>query len=79
MIMGGVYLTYSAYFLSVDFATIYFIMNFVMVALYGTLAYVYGKNSLENCSNCKSYIQEMVEGEPNIMHESLLLKSVMLK
>jgi len=34
MILGGVYLTYSAYFLSFDFNTIYLVMNFVMVAVY---------------------------------------------
>lgn len=45
MIMGGVYLAYSAYFLSVDFITIYFIMNFTMVGLYSSLAYTYAKNS----------------------------------
>lgn len=48
MIMGGVYLTYSAYFLSVDFATIFMIMNFFMVLVYGALGYVYFKNAKEN-------------------------------
>lgn len=79
MIMGGVYLTYSAYFLSVDFETIYIIMNCVMVALYGGLAYVYARNSLENISLCNSYINEMVDGEANIMRDSLLIKRTMLR
>lgn len=79
MIMGGVYLTYSAYFLSVDFETIYIIMNCVMVALYGGLAFVYAKNSLENISLCNSYINEMVDGEANIMRDSLLIKRTMLR
>jgi hypothetical protein len=57
--MGGVYLTYSAYFLSVDFSTIYMIMNFVMVIVYGSLAYVYFKNARDNIRLCNSYIQEM--------------------
>jgi hypothetical protein len=56
MIMGGVYLTYSAYFLSVDFINIYYIIML-----------------------CSGYIDEMVEGEPNIMHDSLVLKRRMLK
>jgi hypothetical protein len=57
--MGGVYLTYSAYFLSVDFSTIYMIMNFVMVIVYGSLAYVYFTNARDNIRLCSSYIQEM--------------------
>jgi hypothetical protein len=59
MIMGGVYLTYSAYFLSVDFTTIYMIMNFVMVLVYGSLGYVYYTNARENIRLCNSYLREM--------------------
>lgn len=79
MIMGGVYLTYSAYFLSIDFIYIYYTMNAVMVCLYFGLAYTYGKNCYENIKTCNSYINEMVDGEPNIMGESLILKRKMLK
>jgi len=77
--MGGVYLTYSAYFLSVDFINIYYIMNVAMVCLYGGLGYVFGKNCTSNIRLCSGYIDEMVEGEPNIMHDSLVLKRRMLK
>lgn len=79
MIMGGVYLTYSAYFLSVDFSTIYAIMNTCMVLLYGGLGYVYAKNCLENYRTCSTYVDNMVDGEENIMRESLILKKQMLK
>ncbi len=79
MIMGGVYLTYSAYFLSVDFSTIYLIMNFVMVLVYGALWYVYYKNARENIRLCNSYLREMPNGEENIMRESLAIKSGMLR
>lgn len=79
MIMGGVYLTYSAYFLSVDFNTIFIIMNCVMVIVYGALAYVYIRNSRENVSLCNSYLNEMRAGEPNIMRDSLLIKKNMLQ
>jgi hypothetical protein len=79
MIMGGVYLTYSAYFLSVDFINIYYIMNVTMVGLYGGLGYTFGKNCLENSRLCSGYINEMVEGEPNIMNDSLVLKRRMIK
>ena len=71
MIMGGVYLAYSAYFLSVDFIKIYYIMNCTMVGLYGSLAYVYAKNGIENMRLCNSYLGEMVDGEENIMRDSL--------
>lgn len=79
MIMGGVYLIYSAYFLSVDFYTIYIIMNCLMVLLYALLSFVYARNSISNISLCNTYINEMQEGEPNIMRESLLIKRTMLK
>lgn len=39
MIMGGVYLTYSAYFLSQDFDTIFIIMNCVLSVLYALMMY----------------------------------------
>lgn len=79
MIMGGVYLTYSAYFLSLDFITIFIIMNCVMVPVYGALAYVYSKNCWENMKSCKVYLDEMAEGEPMLMQDSLKLKYFMLK
>jgi hypothetical protein len=78
MIMGGVYLTYSAYFLSEDFIYIYYTMNALMVGVYGGLAYTFGINCYENIKTCNSYINEMVDGEPNIMSESLVLKRRML-
>lgn len=74
MIMGGVYLTYSAYFLSVDFYTIYVVMNCAMVLLYGGLGYVYGKNCLENIGICNTYLTNMVDEEENIMKASLVVK-----
>lgn len=74
MIMGGVYLMYSAYFLSVDFYTIYIIMNTCMVLLYGGLGYVYAKNCMENYKSVSTYLDNMVDDEENIMKESLLLK-----
>jgi len=79
MIMGGVYLTYSAYFLSVDFKVIYVIMNSLMVLLYGGLGYVYLRNCLENIGICNAYISNMQEGEENIMLDSLRVKKHIIK
>lgn len=45
MIMGGVYLAYSAYFLSLDFTLVYTIMNIIMVLLYAGL----GLNFIKSC------------------------------
>jgi hypothetical protein len=77
--MGGVYLAYSAYFLSVDFITIYFIMNFTMVGLYSALAYTYAKNSWQQKAVCDNYLEVMVDEENNIMRDSLVIKRNMLK
>ena len=48
MIMGAVYLLYSAYFLSVDFASIYKIMSIIISLLYLGLAYSYTMNNVRN-------------------------------
>ena len=48
MIMGAVYLLYSAYFLSVDFASIYMIMSIIISLLYLGLAYVFTLNNYKN-------------------------------
>jgi hypothetical protein len=47
MIMGGVYLAYSAYFLSLDFSLVYTIMNIIMVILYAGL----GITFVTSCRN----------------------------
>jgi len=44
MIMGGVYLAYSAYFLSLDFKTIFVVMNVIMTVMYLLLGFTYGRN-----------------------------------
>ena len=46
MIMGAVYLVYSAYFLSLEFKTIFMSMNFVLAFMYALLAFVYTRNNL---------------------------------
>lgn len=79
MIMGGVYLSYSAYFLSVDFRVIYIIMNVLMSILYASLGVIFIKNCVENIKLCESYLAEMVNGEANIMQDSLQVKKTMIK
>ena len=48
MIMGAVYLLYSAYFLSVDFESIYNIMSIVIAILYLFLSYNFTINNVKN-------------------------------
>jgi hypothetical protein len=48
MIMGGVYLAYSAYFLSLDFTVVYTVMNIIMVLLYGGLGITYFRSCRAN-------------------------------
>lgn len=81
MILGGVYLTYSAYFLSVDFSTIYLVMNFVMVAVYLGLAISFLRNCRENMNLCKTYLADLVgpDDDANVMRECLALKFKILK
>ena len=69
MIMGGVYLAYSAYFLSIDFAIVYTVMNIIMVLLYLGLLLTFAKGCIRNIKNI----------DENIMRDSLLIKRTMLK
>ena len=56
MIMGAVYLLYSAYFLSVDFASIYKIMSIIISLLYLGLAYSYTINNLRNTKKIAAHM-----------------------
>jgi len=59
MIMGGTYLIYSAYFLSVDFETILIVMNVLLLLVYLALAFTYGYNCRANMGTIKSYLDEI--------------------
>ena len=56
MIMGAVYLVYSAYFLSLEFETIFMSMNFVLAFMYALLAFTYTRNNLANMKRVTQYI-----------------------
>jgi len=79
MIMGGVYLTYSAYFLSLDFSTIYTIMNVIMVLLYSGIGITYAKNCRDNIKRVQANLLIMRDNDENIMRDSLLIKKTMLR
>lgn len=78
MIMGGVYLAYSAYFLSLDFSLVYTIMNIIMVLLYlglGINFYRSCKGSIEKIDQNLGFMDRENE---NIMRDSLVIKRSML-
>ena len=56
MIMGAVYLVYSAYFLSLEFKTIFMSMNFVLAFMYALLAFVYTRNNLASMKRVYQYL-----------------------
>lgn len=62
MIMGAVYLLYSAYFLSVDFPGIYRVMSIIIACLYAGLAYSFTVN---NYKNSKKIAAHMMILDPN--------------
>lgn len=78
MIMGGVYLAYSAYFLSLDFQAVYVTMNIIMVLLYGLLGISYLRSCLENIKKIDQNLAFMRANDENIMRDSLLIKRSML-
>lgn len=79
MIMGGVYLAYSAYFLSIDFAIVYTVMNIIMVLLYLGLLLTFAKGCIRNIKNIDENLAIMRDNDENIMRDSLLIKRTMLK
>jgi hypothetical protein len=78
MIMGGVYLAYSAYFLSLDFTVVYTVMNIIMVLLYAGLGITYFRSCHANIKKIDTNLAFMARNEENIMKDSLLIKRSML-
>ena len=77
MIMGGIYLCYSAYFLSTDFEAIYVAMNIILLIVYLALAISFCRSSRNNMKLIAAHRTE--EGVDNIMQPSLRIKYTMLK
>ena len=78
MIMGGVYLAYSAYFLSIDFALVYTVMNIIMVILYIGLGVSYLRSCRANIVKIDENLAFMRANDENIMRDSLIIKRSML-
>lgn len=78
MIMGGVYLAYSAYFLSLDFSVVYTVMNIIMVLLYVGLGLTYFRSCMANIKKIDANLAFMARNEENIMRDSLVIKRSML-
>ena len=79
MIMGGVYLAYSAYFLSIDFQVVFTVMNVIMVLLYLGLMITYARGCIDKIKIIDENLAVMRENDENIMRDSLLIKRTMLK
>lgn len=74
MIMGAVYLLYSAYFLSVDFKGIYRVMSIIIACLYGGLAYSFTTNNFKNTKKISAHMMILDPNQENVMRESFILK-----
>ena len=79
MIMGGVYLAYSAYFLSIDFPVVFTVMNIIMVLLYLGLMLTYARGCIDKIKTIDENLAVMQGNDENIMRDSLLIKRNMLK
>lgn len=79
MIMGAVYLLYSAYFLSEEFATIYTIMSVIISLLYLGLAYSFTVNNFKNSKKITAHMQMVDPNQENVMRDSFILKRHMIK
>lgn len=79
MIMGAVYLLYSAYFLSVDFASIYRVMSIVISILYLGLAYSFTQSNRKNKKRLAAHMLMLDPNQENVMRDSLVLKAKMIK
>jgi hypothetical protein len=74
MIMGGVYLAYSAYFLSIDFSVVYTVMNIIMVLLYSGLGWSYFRSCRANIGKIDENLSFLRNNNENIMQDSLIIK-----
>lgn len=73
--MAAVYLLYSAYFLSLDFDSIYDILTVIIAVLYAALALSFTISNIKNKRKIQSYLAVLVVGqEENVMNQSLLIK-----
>jgi len=79
MIMGDMYLLYSAYFLSVDFSSIYTIMSVIISILYLGLAYAFTLNNYKNRKRIAAHMTMLDPNQENIMREAFLMKAQMIK
>ena len=79
MIMGAVYLLYSAYFLSVDFTSIYTIMSIIISLLYLGLAYAFTLNNYKNLKRISAHMIMQDPNQENVMAEAFLMKAQMIK
>ena len=75
MIMGAVYLLYSAYFLSVDFSSIYTIMSVIIALLYLGLAYAFTINNYKNRKRISAHMEMLDPNQENVMREAFLMKA----
>jgi hypothetical protein len=75
MIMGAVYLTYSAYFLSSDFSSISTFMRVMMTILFLGIGFSNLKSIKECLVVVKAFRQQAEREDPNnVMTASLMLK-----
>ena len=79
MIMGAVYLVYSAYFLSLEFQTIFMTMNLVLALMYALLGFTYTRNNVVNIKRVGTYLSIIAGNQENVMSETLRLKFYMIK
>ena len=77
--MGAVYLVYSAYFLSLEFQTIFMTMNLILAFMYACLAFTYTRNNISNMKRVATYLGMIEQNQENVMSESLRLKFYMIK
>jgi hypothetical protein len=58
--MGLVYLTYAAYFLSINIGDAFRMMNSMLVMLYVLLAWAYQQGAYSNMTVIDTYLNEML-------------------
>lgn len=72
-------MTYSAYFLSLDFITIYIVMCIILTLVYLGLAFSYWRGCRANKRVIDNFLQEMGGDDNNLMRPSLEIKYTMLR
>jgi hypothetical protein len=75
LMMGTIYLTYSAYFLAIDFAEIQMFMKIILAVMYGVMGFNNLRSIKQQILKVQLFTVNIIqENQEDVMREALFLK-----